>query len=161
VDVRRVREDPFIESIDGREHVIAVHRSAGEEARVFAASWHSDWSFQPIPPAATCRSGIVIPPVGGDTLFADQHRAAETLPTALRQRVEGRAAVHSAVVGAAARALPWQTQEAFQYRHHWEPNTLVMWDNRSVLHMATAGYDGHERVLHRTTVAGTATPVAA
>jgi len=29
---------------------------------------------------------------------------------------------------------------------------LVMWDNRCVLHKATSGYDGHERLLHRTTI---------
>lgn len=46
----------------------------------------------------------------------------------------------------------WQTQHAFQYRHHWAPGTLVMWDNRSVLHMATGGYSGHDRLLHRTTI---------
>ena len=46
----------------------------------------------------------------------------------------------------------WQTRPEFRYRHAWEPDMLVMWDNRSVLHMATAGYDGHERLLHRTTV---------
>ncbi len=46
----------------------------------------------------------------------------------------------------------WQTQHEFQYRHRWSPNMLVMWDNRSVLHMATGGYSGHERLLHRTTI---------
>lgn len=46
----------------------------------------------------------------------------------------------------------WQTREEFQYRHQWEPHMLVMWDNRWVLHRATAGYDGHERLLHRTTI---------
>jgi taurine dioxygenase len=30
---------------------------------------------------------------------------------------------------------------------------LVMWDNRSVLHMATGGFDGYDRLLHRTTIA--------
>jgi taurine dioxygenase len=30
---------------------------------------------------------------------------------------------------------------------------LVMWDNRSVLHRATGGYEGHDRLLHRITVA--------
>ncbi|MEO1305615.1 MAG: TauD/TfdA family dioxygenase, partial [Pseudomonadota bacterium] len=26
------------------------------------------------------------------------------------------------------------------------------WDNRSVIHMATGGYDGYDRLLHRTTI---------
>lgn len=46
----------------------------------------------------------------------------------------------------------WQTQDEFVYRHKWEPNMLVMWDNRSVLHRATGGYEGHDRLLHRTTI---------
>jgi len=46
----------------------------------------------------------------------------------------------------------WQTQHEFQYRHKWTANMLVMWDNRSVLHMATGGYQGHDRLLHRTTI---------
>ncbi len=46
----------------------------------------------------------------------------------------------------------WQTREEFQYRHKWEADMLLMWDNRCVLHRATAGYDGHERLLHRTTI---------
>ncbi|MEP1124262.1 MAG: TauD/TfdA family dioxygenase [Ilumatobacter sp.] len=46
----------------------------------------------------------------------------------------------------------WQTREEFQYRHVWEPEMLVMWDNRCVLHRATGGYEGHERLLHRTTI---------
>ncbi len=47
----------------------------------------------------------------------------------------------------------WQTRPEFQYRHKWQADMLVMWDNRSVLHMATGGYDGHARLLHRTTIA--------
>lgn len=46
----------------------------------------------------------------------------------------------------------WQTRDEFQYRHRWEPNMLTMWDNRCVLHRATGGYEGHERLLHRTTI---------
>ena len=47
----------------------------------------------------------------------------------------------------------WQGREEFTYRHKWEPDMLVMWDNRSVLHCATGGYEGHDRLLHRTTIA--------
>ncbi len=48
----------------------------------------------------------------------------------------------------------WQIREEFHYRHVWEPDMLVMWDNRSVLHRATGGYEGHHRLLHRTTIGG-------
>lgn len=61
---------------------------------------------------------------------------------------------------AQAEALPllmelqqWQGQERFTYTHKWEPGMLLMWDNRSVLHRATGGYEGHRRELHRTTIA--------
>lgn len=46
----------------------------------------------------------------------------------------------------------WQTRPQFQYRHKWSPGMLVMWDNRCTLHMATGGYAGHDRLLHRTTI---------
>jgi taurine dioxygenase len=46
----------------------------------------------------------------------------------------------------------WQTRDEFVYRHRWQRNMLTMWDNRSVLHRATGGYEGHERLLHRTTI---------
>ena len=47
----------------------------------------------------------------------------------------------------------WQGDERFVYRHEWEPGMLIIWDNRSVLHKATGGYEGHRRELHRTTIA--------
>jgi alpha-ketoglutarate-dependent 2,4-dichlorophenoxyacetate dioxygenase len=42
------------------------------------------------------------------------------------------------------------------YRHRWRPHDIVMWDNRAVLHRGHP-YDeaGDERLLLRTTVAGT------
>jgi alpha-ketoglutarate-dependent 2,4-dichlorophenoxyacetate dioxygenase len=47
------------------------------------------------------------------------------------------------------------TQERFCYAHRWREGDLVIWDNRSLLHRATA-YDGvrHKRLMQRTTVAG-------
>jgi len=39
-------------------------------------------------------------------------------------------------------------------RHRWEPNDLVMWDNRSVQHYAIHDHGDAERTLHRVTVIG-------
>ena len=212
-------DDPYIAPIPGREHVIAVRRAADETSPLFAENWHSDWSFQARPPAGTCLRSLVVPPTGGNTLFANQHAALEAMPADMRARYEGRIAIHSARGGYApsgfygdrdteadrsmdirpsetamatqrhplVRAHPetgrlgffscrgyiiglegvpddeafvllnelfeWQGRDEFVFRHVWEPDMLVMWDNRSVLHKATGGYDGHERVLHRTTIA--------
>ena len=212
--------DPFIAPIEGRDHVIAVERRADETAPLFAENWHSDWSFQATPPSGTCLFGVQIPPMGGDTLYANQHGALDAMPADLRARLDGKVAVHSArggyapdgtygsddqatdrsmdirpsdeamatqlhpiirehpetgrlgvfscigyIIGIegmaddAARELlfelyAWQTRDEFQYRHVWQQDMLTMWDNRSVLHKATGGYDGHHRLLHRTTIAG-------
>lgn len=213
-------DDPFIAPIDGRDHVIAVERRADETAPLFAENWHSDWSFQATPPSGTCLFGVQIPPMGGDTLYVNQHAALDAMPADLRARLDGKMAVHSArggyapdgtygahdqatdrsmdirpsdeamatqlhpiirkhpetgrlgvfscigyIIGIdgmadnAARELlgelyAWQTRDEFQYRHVWQQDMLTMWDNRSVLHRATGGYDGHHRLLHRTTIAG-------
>ncbi|WP_256588132.1 TauD/TfdA family dioxygenase [Pseudomonas sp. AD21] len=45
-------------------------------------------------------------------------------------------------------------QDEYIYRHRWTPNMLTLWDNRCTLHNADGGYDGHLRVMHRTTIAG-------
>ena len=49
----------------------------------------------------------------------------------------------------------FQTAQDLVYSHPWAKGTLVMWDNRSLLHAATGGYDGYDRLLHRTTIADT------
>ncbi|MCA3730242.1 MAG: TauD/TfdA family dioxygenase [Phenylobacterium sp.] len=46
------------------------------------------------------------------------------------------------------------TREEFIYRHRWTEGDLLMWDNRCTMHFAEGGYDGHLRVMHRTTVQG-------
>lgn len=92
-------DDPFIAPIAGRQHVIAVARGAAETAPIFAEAWHTDWSFQAVPPDGTCLYGITIPGRGGDTLFANQQMALAEMPPALRARLGGAIAVHSARAG--------------------------------------------------------------
>jgi len=209
--------DPFFEAIDGREHIAAIHRLPDEQAPLFAESWHADWTFQAFPPDGTCLASKVVPPSGGDTLYANQAAALAAMPATLRAKIDGKIAVHSArtayapdgmygeadgddrsmrivvsdeaydtqthplirvhpesgveviystfgyIVGIegmpdneAAELLielyKWQTRDEFVYRHVWEPNMVTMWDNRCVLHRATGGFEGFERLLHRTTI---------
>jgi len=216
-----IGEDPFFGHIDEHPQVASIQRNADEKTTIFAEIFHTDWSFMPIPPAGTALYGITIPPVGGNTLFADQVLAYEQLPESLRSRVDGLTAIHSAALGYAPdgaygeadqekgrsmKILPsekalatyqhplvrehpetgkralfssaayikgfvglakeesdallgelyvHQSQSAFIYSHRWQADMLVMWDNRSLLHAATGGYDGYDRLLHRTTIADT------
>src|SRR5688572_23038476 len=89
-------EDPFFAPIEGRAHIAAIRREADEATPLFAETWHSDWSFLAEPPAGTCLLAIEVPPVGGDTLFADQNAAWEALPDARKRELEGLTAIHSA-----------------------------------------------------------------
>lgn len=210
-------DDPFFAPIPGRQHIAAIRREADEKSPLFAENWHADWSFQLRPPAGTCLLAIDIPPIGGDTLFANQHLAWEALGPDRQALYDDLIAIHSArlpyapdgtygardegrsmdirpsaaafdtqthplvpahpetgrrgfystlgyiiglegvdqseAISLLADLQAWQGDARFVYRHRWEPGMLVMWDNRSVLHKATGGYDGYRRELHRTTIA--------
>jgi taurine dioxygenase len=89
-------EDPFVEPIVGHRHIIEVRREADETGLIFGGAWHSDWSFLARPPAATLLHAKVVPPVGGDTLFADGSRAYEALDEETRREVDSLEAIHSA-----------------------------------------------------------------
>ena len=47
------------------------------------------------------------------------------------------------------------TQPAFIYRHRWQVNDLVFWDNRCTIHHAIRDYgEDSPRHMHRTTISG-------
>jgi taurine dioxygenase len=88
--------DPFFGSVSGHPHVAQVRRDADEKTKIFAETWHSDWSFMARPPQATLLYGNVIPPVGGDTLFANQYDAWDALSPAMKALLHDKQGVHSA-----------------------------------------------------------------
>ena len=77
-------------------HILEVRREPGETVPPFGSAWHSDWSFQATPPAATILHAKQVPSQGGDTLFADGYAALDCLDPELRRSIEGLTAVHSA-----------------------------------------------------------------
>ncbi|MCA0303320.1 MAG: TauD/TfdA family dioxygenase [Proteobacteria bacterium] len=56
--------------------------------------WHTDMSYNPLPPRASLLYAIEVPPSGGDTSFLDMYAAYETLPAALRTAIDGRTCIH-------------------------------------------------------------------
>lgn len=211
-------DDPYVAPIDGHPHILEVRRNPDEPVAPFGGAWHSDWSFQATPPAATLLHGKVIPPIGGNTWYADGYAAFDALDAAEQADLGSLTALHSArrpyshegyragrgnersmkilpsdeayavqehplvrthpetgrkalwvnavytigikdmaetkATALLNRLCRHATSERFVYKHRWAANMLTMWDNRSVQHCAQGGYDGHLRVMHRTTVAG-------
>lgn len=56
--------------------------------------FHTDYSYLDLPARATTLYSIVVPKVGGDTLFADQYAAYDDLPAGMKKRLAGLIALH-------------------------------------------------------------------
>ena len=57
--------------------------------------WHADASFRPVPGALSMLFAHVVPPVGGETEFADLRAAYDALPADMRAMIETLVAEHS------------------------------------------------------------------
>jgi taurine dioxygenase len=87
-------EYPFVKGLDGFPEIIAVTKLEHERHN-FGGIWHSDTSYLLQPPMGTLLAAREVPPQGGDTLFANQYLAYETLSPALRALLDGLRAVNS------------------------------------------------------------------
>ena len=210
-------DDPFISSLPDYPNIAEIKRSANEKATPFGGTWHSDWSFMKKPPSATLLHSKIIPPIGGNTLFANTEKSFAALPEEMKNKLRNLKVIHSAKIPYAddgfyalekeersmkilpskeakatfshpmvkihpetnkeclfinpvytiniegfsedeSQQLLWELyehmiQEQFVYEHVWNEDMLIMWDNRTVMHQATGGYDGYDRLLHRITLA--------
>jgi alpha-ketoglutarate-dependent sulfate ester dioxygenase len=81
-----------------------------------ASSWHTDVTFVPNYPEASILRGIVIPPAGGDTLWANTVSAYEELPEPLKVLVNGLKAVHTNLYDYAATGLSVPKEQLEHFR---------------------------------------------
>ncbi|WP_295049006.1 TauD/TfdA family dioxygenase [uncultured Paracoccus sp.] len=81
-----------------------------------ADRWHTDVTFVPAYPKASVLRGVVIPPVGGDTIWANTATAYADLPEPLRLLADGLRAVHSNAYDYAAQ----RPRASDQDRQHYE-----------------------------------------
>jgi taurine dioxygenase len=87
-------EYPFLKGLDGFPEIITVAKLEHEKIN-FGGVWHSDTSYLDIPPMATMLIAREVPPVGGDTLFANQYLAYETLSDGMKRLLDGLVAVNA------------------------------------------------------------------
>lgn len=86
---------PIVNGTEVHPELVRVWKPAGESAS-FGTGWHSDNSFFPSPSLASLLYGVVIPPFGGDTLFASMEQAYEALSGEMKRLLDGLVGVHSA-----------------------------------------------------------------
>jgi len=86
---------PFVKPLPDRPYVIRILKEP-EDKLNFANAWHTDLSYLPAPPNYTLLYCLESPPTGGDTIWANQYEAFETLPRDRREELLELDAVHSA-----------------------------------------------------------------
>ncbi|HXF66863.1 MAG TPA: TauD/TfdA family dioxygenase [Burkholderiales bacterium] len=84
-----------------------------EHERVnFGGVWHSDTSYLERPPMASLLYAVQIPPYGGDTLFANQYAAYESLSEGLKRALAGLIGVNTSAKAEVSRTREDRLREA-------------------------------------------------
>ncbi len=86
-------EYPFVKGIAGFPEIIEVKKLEHEKIN-FGGVWHSDTAYLEVPPMASMLLAREIPPVGGDTLFANMYLAYESLSAGMKQMLDALVAVN-------------------------------------------------------------------
>ncbi len=87
-------EYPFIQGLPGFPCITPVVKLEHERHN-FGGIWHSDTTYLDTPPMGTLLLARELPPAGGDTIFANQYLAYETLSGGLQKTLAGLVGVAS------------------------------------------------------------------
>lgn len=82
---------PIYDNADDKPNLRAMDSKHGTKAN----HWHTDLTFIERPPAAAFLHAKVIPPVGGDTIWANTVTAYDSMPAELRDLADRLRVVHS------------------------------------------------------------------
>jgi taurine dioxygenase len=82
---------PVEPSVEGHPEVLALDSAEGARADI----WHSDLTFQERPPMGAMLHAVVVPPVGGDTIWSDMSATYEAMSPTLRGFLDGLTATHT------------------------------------------------------------------
>ena len=84
----------FFTPVDGHPEVAEVRKEPDQKQNV-GGRWHTDHSYDDAPALGSMIYAIEVPPVGGDTLFANMSLAFETLSHGMKAMLSKLEAVHS------------------------------------------------------------------
>jgi taurine dioxygenase len=83
---------PYGPAIDGFPEVRPITNVG--KANTVTEAWHSDATFMEEPAAHGILAAQALPPAGGDTIFANQYAAYESLSESLKALLDGMRAIH-------------------------------------------------------------------
>jgi len=83
--------------------IVRIRRMPGDR-KIVGEDWHADTTCMTEPPSAAVLYGVDVPPYGGDTLFANQYLAYETLSDGMKAMLSKMTAVHSDITVAGPQA---------------------------------------------------------
>ena len=100
---------PNLTGMDDFPEIIAVERKPGDSGHL-GSEWHNDTTSLEKPPMGTMMYSKIVPPVGGDTLFANQYDAYDALSNGMKDMLDGLRAVHGDGRVAGPRAADYATR---------------------------------------------------
>lgn len=83
--------------------IVRIRRMPGDK-QIVGEDWHADTTCMAEPPSGAVLYGVDVPPYGGDTLFANQYLAYETLSDGMKAMLSRLTAVHSDITVAGPQA---------------------------------------------------------
>jgi len=98
-------EYPMVKGLDDFPEIVPVVKLEHETVN-FGGLWHSDTAYLDVPPLGAILAAKELPPVGGDTLFANMYLAFETLSDGMKEMLSGLIGINSS-----AKARVTQTRE--------------------------------------------------
>jgi len=81
--------------VPGKYPELLIVETQPEDKMVFGWEWHTDTSHLESPTLGSILYAKILPPVGGDTMFANQYLAYETLSDGMKELLDGMVAVHA------------------------------------------------------------------
>jgi taurine dioxygenase len=85
---------PNYRGLQQDDEIVMVRREPGDK-HIVGEEWHADTTMVEAPPMGAILYAIEVPPYGGDTCFANQYLAYDTLSDGMKRLLEGLRAVHS------------------------------------------------------------------